>query len=114
MRRRPSILFVALAAVLGAGILFALAWSPAVITPGPSSDRPRAAAAASASAVPDGTVPGRLRNVFAYEEPAPESMAPPIVPVPEVSVPPTLALPPPSPLALVGFVRQGGVVRAAI
>ena len=114
MRRRPSILFVALAAVLGAGILFALAWSPAVITPGPPSDRPRAAAAGSASAVPDGTVPERLRNIFVYDEPAREAMAPRVQPLPEVSVPPTLALPPPSPLALVGFVRQGGVVRAAV
>jgi hypothetical protein len=114
MTRRPSILFVVLAAVLGAGILFALAWSPAAITPGPSSDRPRAASAGSASAVPGGTVPGRLRNVFVYEVPAPESMAPPVQPLPEVSVPPPLTLPPPSPVALVGFVRQGGAVRAAV
>jgi len=113
MTGRPSIAFVVLAAVLGAGILFALAWSPPVVTPGPPAER-RPAAAGSASEVPESTVPERLRNVFAYEEPEPHSMAPPILPVPEVSVPPPLALPPPSPVALVGFVRQGGSVRAAV
>jgi hypothetical protein len=45
--------------------------------------------------------------------PAP-SMAPPKLPVPEVSVPPPLTLPPPDPVTLVGFVRQAGAVRAAV
>lgn len=114
MTRRPSVAFVVLVAVLGAGILFALAWSPAVITPVAPPDRPRAATAGSASTVPSGTAPGRVRDVFVYDEPAPAPFVPPRLPLPEVSVPPPLELPPPSPVALVGFVRQGGAVRAAV
>jgi hypothetical protein len=114
MTRRPSIPFVVLAAVLGAGILFALAWSPPVITPAPPAERRPAASAGGASTVPEAAAPERLRNVFAYDEPAPQPMAPEVLPIPQVSVPPPLALPPPSPVALVGFVRQGGTVRAAV
>jgi hypothetical protein len=114
MTRRPSVAFVVIASVLAAGILVALAWSPAVVTPGPSADRSRAASAESAPAEPVGTLPARVRDVFAYEDVPAPSMAPPKLPVPEVSVPPPLTLPPPDPVTLVGFVRQAGAVRAAV
>jgi hypothetical protein len=114
MTRRPSVAFVVIAAVLGAGILVALAWSPAVVTPGPSADRSRAPSAEAAPAEPVGTLPARLRDVFAYDDAPAPSIAPPRLPVPEVSVPPPLAFPAPDPVTLVGFVRQAGSVRAAV
>jgi hypothetical protein len=114
MTRRPSVAFVVLVAVLAAGILFALAWSPTVVTPGPAPDRPRRTPEGGASTLPSPDVPGRLRNVFVYDEPAPTLFVPPSVPLPEVSVPPPLAMPAPNPVTFVGFVRQGGAVRAAV
>jgi hypothetical protein len=114
MTRRPSVAFVVIAAVLCAGILVALAWSPAVVTPGPSVDSSRAPSAAGAPAEPVGTLPARVRDVFVYGDAPVPSMAPPRLPVPEVSVPPPLTLPPPDPVTLVGFVRQAGSVRAAV
>lgn len=114
MTRRPSVAFVVLAVVLGAGILVALAWSPVVVTPGPRPDRPRAAPPGGPLSVPSGTLPARLRDVFEYDVPAPQPTAFPRLPLPEVSVPPPLALPTPNPVVLVGFVRQGGSVRAAV
>jgi hypothetical protein len=103
------------AAVLGAAILFALAWSPAAVTPGERPDRSRARPGAAAPAPPDSAIPARLRNVFVYEEPSPPAfVAGPPVDAPPVSVPPPLTLPPPSPVVLVGFVRQGDAVKAAL
>jgi hypothetical protein len=114
MKRRPSVAFIVIAAVLGAGILVALAWSPGVVTPGPSVDRSRAPSAAGAPAEPVGTLPAKVRDVFAYDDAPTPSMPPQRLPVPEVFVPPPLALPPPDPVTLVGFVRQAGSVRAAV
>jgi hypothetical protein len=113
MTRRPSVAFVVLATVLGAGILVALAWSPVVVTPGPRPDRPRTEPPSAPPSVPE-TLPAGLRNLFEYDVPAPQPVASPRLPLPEVSVPPPLALSPPSPVTLVGFVRQGGSVRAAV
>ncbi|MET0555567.1 MAG: hypothetical protein ABW221_21175 [Vicinamibacteria bacterium] len=113
MKRRPSIAFVMIAAALGAAILFALAWSPAVVTPepGPRSEPSRAQGRPSVQAA--GPDAGRIRNLFVYEEPVPTVVARPEV-APPIAVPPPLTLPPPNPVALVGFVRQGGGLRAAL
>jgi hypothetical protein len=114
MMRRPGVAFVGLAVVLGAAILYALAWSPAVVTPGPRREQRRLNAAdAPPPGSPTGAGASRIRNVFVYDEPTPAPLAPRVF-VPEVAVPPPLALPPPSPVALVGFVRQGGGLRAAL
>jgi hypothetical protein len=111
--RRPSAAFVVIALVLGAAILFALAWSPAVVTPGPRGER-RPVPGGTLSPEPTGGPPVRMRNVFVYEE-VPEPVTNPTrLQVPEVSVPPPLTLPPPNPVALVGFVRQAGTLRAAV
>jgi hypothetical protein len=115
MRGRPSAAFVVVAAVLGAAILFALAWSPAAVTPGDHPDRSRARPGPAVPAAPDSAIPPRLRNLFLYEEPSPPPfVAGPPASVAPVSVPPPLTLPPPSPVVLVGFVRQGSAVRAAL
>ena len=112
MTRRPGAVFVVLAVVLGAAILYALAWSPAVVSPGPRPEQKRLTSDAAPPASPTGAA-NRLRNVFVYDEPAPVLLAPRVF-VPEVAVPPPLTLPPPSPVVLVGFVRQGGGLRAAL
>jgi hypothetical protein len=115
MTRRPSAVFVVVAVVMVSAILFALAWSPAVVTPGPGAGseparaRDRVASPAEAAGVPA----IRFRNVFVYDEPTPMPVAPPVY-VPPIAVPPPLTLPPPDPVALVGFVRQGGDLRAAL
>jgi hypothetical protein len=111
--RRPSAAFVVIALVVGAAILFALTWSPAVVTPGPRAGRPRPTSAATASAAPADGPAIRLRNVFVYDEPAPVT-SPQSRDVPEVAVPPPLTPAPPNPVALVGFVRQGGALRVAV
>jgi hypothetical protein len=113
MMRRPSTAFVALATLLGGAILFALTWSPSGVPLAPPARRPRLEPSATVPASPSGATGERLRNVFAYEEPQ-SPPAPSRVFVPEVAVPPPLALPPPNPVALVGFVRQGGELRAAV
>jgi hypothetical protein len=110
---RPSAAFVVLVVVLGAGILFALAWSPPIVTPGPVPEQKRPTSGAPPPPAPTRAAANRLRNVFVYDEPAAVPPAPRVF-VPEVAVPPPLTLPAPSPVALVGFVRQAGAVRAAL
>lgn len=114
MTRRPSAAFVVAAALVGAAILGALAWSPEVVTPGsgPRPAPPRSAGSASSPTEAPVRSANRLRNVFVYDQPEP-TPAPPLF-VPPVSVPPALALPPPNPVTLVGFVRQGDNLRAAL
>jgi hypothetical protein len=110
--RRPSVPFVVLVVLLGTGILFALSWSPAVTTPGPPAGRTREP---SASGPPEAPPPsGRLRDVFAYEDPEPTTVVPPPTLEAELSVPPPLAPSPPNPVVLVGFVRQRGELRTAL
>lgn len=113
MTRRPSTAFVVITLVVGAAILFALAWSPAVVIPGPRVERPHATSAATLPAAPSVGAPTRLRNVFVYDEPPPVT-SPARSYLPEVAVPPPLTLPPPNPVSLVGFVRQGDALRAAV
>lgn len=114
MTRRPSAAFVVVGTVLGAGILFALSWSPTVITPAAPAGRSRPAPTPSPSAASPEAAPGRLRDVFAYDEPEPTQAVAQATPMAEMSVPPPLAPPPPNPAVLVGFVRMAGELRAAV
>jgi hypothetical protein len=114
VKRRPSIAFVALVTVLGVAILAALAWSPAVIQPEPPVGRSRPTPAGGLPSGPETPVSGRLRDVFAYADAEPSAVVAPRPAVSAISVPPPLAPAPPSPVALVGFVRKAGELRVAL
>lgn len=114
MSRAPSREFVLVAGLLLAAVLLALALRPVAVLP----PEPRAEGVGRAAAEPQGVRaeqrPERLRDVFAYDEPQPAPTAPPPASVVVPSPPPALTLPPASPVSLVGFVRQGSAVRAAL
>jgi hypothetical protein len=110
---------LAVTSVLALAVVCAVAW-----TPRPRAEAPPAPAAQRAGApAPPSPVPRDLhdalpeRNVFEYVERAPE--APPAPPLAPLMVPPPLA---PSamepaasePIRLVGFVKRGGDLRAAL
>lgn len=110
---------LAVTAVLALAVVCAVAWTP----------RPRAAArpleTTPRSTVPVPQVeeppyapPSGLRNVFEFED-QPAPAAPPPAPLPSLVVPPPLdpgamLEPADEPVRLVGFVRRGGALRAAL
>jgi ribonuclease E len=110
---------LAVTSVLALAVVCAVAW-----TPRPRAETPPAAAVqrAAAPAQPSPAATDRPdalpdRNVFEFVEPAPVAPAPP--PLAPLMVPPPLA---PSvtepaasePIRLVGFVKKGGALRAAL
>lgn len=107
---------VALTGLLAVAVVCAVAWPP---RPGSEARAPAAPArAANAPAAPIGerppsSVPARVRDLFEFADRAAE--APPTL-LPQALVPPPLEPQPAlaSPLRLVGFVRRGDTLRAAL
>lgn len=110
---------LAVTAVLALAVVCAVAWTPrpraeALPTAAPvPASRPAAPAEPAAEAA---APPSSLRNVFEFVDRTSERVAP--APLPEISVPPPLAVAPMPPaqdeVRLVGFVRRGGVLRAVV
>jgi hypothetical protein len=110
---------LALASVLAVAVVWAVAW-----TPRPRAETPTAPAArrSSAPAAPSPVATESHdalpdRNVFEFVEPEPEALpAPRLAPlmVPPPLAPSVIEPPPSEPVRLVGFVRRGGIVRAAL
>jgi hypothetical protein len=109
-------------AVLALAVVCAVAWTPRPRAEAPAPLAPRASAPlANAPAPPaDGSTADApataVRNVFEFVDRTPEA-AP--APLPALVVPPPLApvsalRPASEPIRLVGFVRRGGALRAAL
>lgn len=102
------VLIVVLAALLAAVLLLRDGAAPPASPPPPRARRP---AAVRRSPVPPVE---SMRNVFEYgSRPAPEAPIyepPPVIALPEEMPPPTVA----PAVRLVGLVRRGGVVKAAL
>ena len=109
---------LAVTSVLALAVVCAVAWTPRPRAEAPPSPAPRAVTPPAASTpAPDPHDVLPERNVFEYGERV--SQAPPPVTLAPLMVPPPLAPavvePPPSePIRLVGFVKKGGRVRAAL
>jgi hypothetical protein len=112
---------LAVTAVLALAVVCAVAWTPRPRAEAPPPQAPpRAPAPAERTRDVPYVPPSDLRNVFEFEDRALEApAAPPPVSLAPLLVPPPLApmadaAPANEPIRLVGFVRRGGVLRAAL
>lgn len=109
---------LAVTSVLALAVVCAVAWTPrprAAAPPSPIARRPSAPAPPAQD--PSGhPYPLPDRNVFEFADRAPQAPAP--AALPPLVVPPPLALssraPSSEPIRLVGFVKKGGALRAAL
>jgi len=107
---------IAGAATLAVLLAALLLWrGPAPGATAPSAERPRRPPPAAAARAPDPDLRWPSRDPFRYADQRAAGAAPPApAPIAPPPLPPPAPTPSPNPLRLIGLVRRGGALKAAL